>query len=194
MVIPEGAALDTAQLPVVEPPDEPPVATPDEPLVATPDEPPPLLPEDDIAPVDDPPLDGLPVTAPEPVVGDMDPDVNPVPLLVDPLLVDPLVLLASGNGIKSMTADACPACSWTPQHAANTEVVKQCHRRVRRSLGGNRGTLVSTAALRPAGGHEPSSRSLTKIVPFRRPCAQLGGRFPRQWLRDREGDSRAPRY
>jgi hypothetical protein len=121
MVIPEGAALDTAQLPVVAPPDEPPVATPDEPLVATPDEPPPLLPEDDIAPVDDPPLDGLPVATLEPVDGAMDPDVEPVPLLVAPLVVP---LLPNDGSAGPLIAS--PWCSWTPQHAASSEMAKHC--------------------------------------------------------------------
>jgi hypothetical protein len=37
--------------------------------------------------VDEPPLDGLPVAGPEPVEGEMDPDVNGDPLLVAPLAV-----------------------------------------------------------------------------------------------------------
>jgi hypothetical protein len=93
IVIPEGGALDAAQLPGIVP-EEPPVATPDEPLPLP-------LPEDGIAPVDATPLDGRPVVALEPVDGGRDPDVNPVPLLV-PLLVPPLAaplgLLASNMG------------------------------------------------------------------------------------------------
>jgi hypothetical protein len=68
-VTPESAPLDpTAPLP--------PVATPDEPPS-----------KNWIAPVDEPPLDGLPVAGPEPVEGEMDPDVNGDPLLVAPLAV-----------------------------------------------------------------------------------------------------------
>jgi hypothetical protein len=120
IVIPVGGALDAGQLPAVVTPDEPPVATPDEPLP---------LPEDDaIAPVDATPLDGLPVAEPEPVDGDMVPDVTPVPLLVPPLEV-PLCVLASGNGVKftkPIAGGASPWCSCTPQHAASSEMAKHC--------------------------------------------------------------------
>src|SRR5260370_42110878 len=69
-VTPEGAPLGPAE-------SLPAVATPDEPLA---------LPEDGIAPVDEPPLDGPPVAAIEPVDREMDPDMNAVPLLVAPLV------------------------------------------------------------------------------------------------------------
>src|SRR5260370_33628251 len=77
IVIPEGGALDAGQLPGIATPDEPPVATPDEPLPLP-------LPLDVIAPVDDPPLDGLPVAAIGPVHGSLDPDMKAVPLLPPP--------------------------------------------------------------------------------------------------------------
>jgi hypothetical protein len=109
IVIPEGGALEAGQPPDIATPDEPPVATPDE----TPDEP---LPEDGIAPVDATPLDGLPVAALEPVDGGMDPDVNPVPLLVVPVLVAPLLVPPLGAPVVNtgwrfplMLLDA-PAC------------------------------------------------------------------------------------
>src|SRR5260370_37210279 len=69
-VAPEGAPLGPAE-------SVPAVATPDEPLP---------LPEDGLAPVDEPPLDGPPVAAIEPADGEMDPDINAVPLLVPPLV------------------------------------------------------------------------------------------------------------
>src|SRR5260370_34330653 len=67
-VTPEGVPLGpTEPLPAV--------ATPDEPLA---------LPEDGIAPVDEPPLDGLPVAAIEPVDSERDPYQNSVRQLVAP--------------------------------------------------------------------------------------------------------------
>jgi hypothetical protein len=106
IVIPEGAALDTAQLPDVPTPDEPPS-------------------ENCIAPVDEPPVDGRPVAAPEPVVGDMDPDVNPVPLLVDPLLVDPLLvdpLLVDPLLVDPLLVDPLLI---DPPHATSSDMAKQ---------------------------------------------------------------------
>jgi len=97
--------LAAGQLPDVAAPDEPPLATPDEPL--------PLLPEDGVVPVDDPPLDGLPVAVPtlDPVDGGMDPDVNPVPLLVAPPLVAPLPVAPLPNEGRIVTGSDSPSCS-----------------------------------------------------------------------------------
>ena len=99
IVIPEGGALDAAQPPEVAIPDEPPVATPDEPPL-----------EDDIAPVDEPPLDGLPVEEPErePADADDDPEIDAVPLLPPSV---PVLALASNSGRAVTAAISCPWCS-----------------------------------------------------------------------------------
>ena len=111
IVIPEGGALGAGQLPDVATPDEPPLATPDEPPLVTPEEPPPPLPEGGVAPVEDPPFDGLPVATPEPVDGGMDPDVNTVPLLVAPLLVAPPLVAPLLNEGRVVAGSGSPWCS-----------------------------------------------------------------------------------
>jgi hypothetical protein len=104
-VFPEGGALDAGQPPVVVTPDEPPVATPDEP----PPEPPP---EDGIAPVDEAPLDGLPVDEPElePVDGGDDPERDTVPLLL-PLSVPVLAPPPNSGRGAEVLARSWPWCS-----------------------------------------------------------------------------------
>jgi hypothetical protein len=100
-VTPEGAPLGpTAPLLSVAPPDEPPS-------------------ESCIAPDDEPPLDDID--------GRVDPedDVEPVPLLVPPLAV-PLWLPASPNDGRTTALDPSPPCSWTPQHAASSEMANHC--------------------------------------------------------------------